>query len=137
MTPPPKKVLLIDDDLLFIFLVKKTIAQTLIPVEIKEINNALDALNYLKDNATNKDVLPDVIFLDLKMPVMDGWEFIERYRDFADALIKKANLYIVTSSISPVDISKGKAMAEVTEFVVKPILKDLFAEILNNCPKTD
>ncbi|MBX2907666.1 MAG: response regulator [Taibaiella sp.] len=127
-----KNIYLVDDDKLFIFLLKKTIGLTGIPTQITDFPDGQSALDYIKANASDASKLPDVIFLDLRMPIMDGWEFLEEYKHIADSLAKKNRLYVFSSSISPYDIENAKNNPLVTDFIIKPILKEKFAEILSD-----
>lgn len=127
-----KNIFLIDDDKLFIFLLKKTIGLTGINTNVTDFIDGRKALEYLSDNASSADKLPDVIFLDLRMPIMDGWEFLEEYGAIVEKLSKKNKLFVFSSSISPFDIEKAKNNPNVTDFIIKPILKEKFIEILND-----
>ena len=71
---------LVDDDKLFVFLTKKTIEATNFEGDIREFGDGREALDYLKEIADKEELLPDIIFLDLSMPVMDGWQLIESIR---------------------------------------------------------
>ena len=127
-----KKVYLIDDDEVFVFLTKRIIEKSNANVSIQVFTNGQDAIDHLMDIAGDFNALPDVILLDLNMPVMDGWEFLEAYQhiDFADN--QRPSLYIVTSSISPHEIERAKHLKIVSEFIVKPLAKEKFVEIISN-----
>jgi CheY-like chemotaxis protein len=112
---------IIDDDEIYTFLVKRTIQRTNLVDTIKVFENGLDAIDFLKKNADNHDTLPEIILLDLSMPVMDGWEFLEEYGLLSLKLSRKITIYIISSSISPYDIAKAKSMSYVTDFIIKPI----------------
>lgn len=127
-----KNVFLIDDDKLFVFLIRKTISLTGIPTKIDDFSDGMSALDYFKKIADQPEILPDVVFLDLRMPIMDGWEFLEAYQEVEPLLKKKNKLYVFSSSISPHDIERAKGFGVVTDFIVKPILKEQFAEILQD-----
>ncbi len=127
-----KNIFLIDDDKLFIFLLKKTIGLTGINTNITDFIDGRKALEYLSDNASDPENLPDVIFLDLRMPIMDGWEFLEEYDSIVKNLSKKNKLFVFSSSISPFDIEKAKNDTNVTDFIIKPILKEKIIEILKD-----
>lgn len=129
---PVKNIFLIDDDKLFIFLIRKTIGLTGIPTNITDFADGRTALNHLKQIAGSPNELPDVIFLDLRMPIMDGWEFLQEYLEIAPALQKKNKLYVFSSSISPHDIERAKNIGIVNDFIIKPILKEKFIEILKD-----
>lgn len=127
-----KNIFLIDDDTTFAFLTKRIILKTGIVTKINEFGDGQDAIEFLEKNIDHTEVLPDVIFLDLNMPIMDGWEFLEEYVTFEQKINKKIKLYIVSSSISPHDIERAKHFSVVTDFIIKPIIKEKFIEILAN-----
>jgi CheY-like chemotaxis protein len=121
---------IIDDDEIYVFLTKKVIQETNLINLIKVFGNGLDAINFLKENIDNPASLPEIILLDLSMPIMDGWEFLEEYLLFMPKLSRKITIYIVSSSISPFDIVKAKSLSCVTDFIVKPITKEKLIEII-------
>jgi CheY-like chemotaxis protein len=120
---------IVDDDRIYTFLVKKTIEQTNLVDTIKVFDNGLDAIDFLKKNVANRDTLPEIILLDLSMPVMDGWEFLEEYILLSPKLGRTITIYIVSSSISPYDIAKAKSISFVTDFIIKPVSKEKLIEI--------
>ena len=128
----PINVFIIDDDKLFVFLTKKTISTTHIEADISEFNDGQEALDYLREVAGDNERLPDVILLDLSMPIMDGWEFLEEYSQIAPTITKKIKLYIFSSSISPHDIERAKNISVVTDFIIKPLFKEKFIEMIEN-----
>jgi CheY-like chemotaxis protein len=125
-----KNLALIDDDELFVFLTKMTIEETNLVDLIKVFSNGLEAINFLKENSNNPDQLPEVILLDLSMPVMDGWQFLEEYIKLKPRIGKKITIYIVSSSISPKDLGKAKSISEVSDYIIKPITKEALIEII-------
>ena len=125
-----KKMAVIDDDEVFTFLTSKAIEKTNLVEVIKVFVNGLDALNFLKENVGNPEELPEIIFLDLSMPIMDGWQFLEEYIKLNPKIGKKIVIYICSSSISPDDINKAKEISAVTDYIIKPVSKDMLAEIL-------
>jgi CheY-like chemotaxis protein len=120
---------IVDDDEIYTFLIKKSIEQTNFVETIKVFHNGLDAIDFLKKNAANYDSLPEIILLDLSMPIMDGWEFLEEYILLSPKLGRKITIYIISSSISPYDIAKAKSISFVTDFIIKPVSKERLIEI--------
>ncbi len=129
---PVKNIFIIDDDTTFVFLTKKIIKSTGIDINLSEFNDGQEAFEFLRENADNDEILPDIIFLDLSMPIMDGWEFLEVYAFIAPKIKKDIRLYIFSSSISPHDIERAKEFNMVTNFIIKPLVKEKFIELIEN-----
>nr|WP_294775723.1 response regulator [uncultured Flavobacterium sp.] len=121
---------LVDDDDTFVFITKRIIEKTNHVKEIKVFGNGLDALNYLKENLNSDYKLPDIIFLDLSMPIMDGWQFLDEFTSLEKQKTNKIIIYVCSSSISPHDIIKARKMSAVSDFIIKPVTKDKFSEII-------
>lgn len=124
-------IALIDDDPAFVYITEKIIEKTNQFREVMVFDNGLNALNYLKENIGNSLHLPNIIFLDLSMPVMDGWQFLEEYALLNIENKSKITVYICSSSISPYDITRAKSISEVTDFIIKPITKEKLTEIVS------
>ncbi len=91
------------------------------------VTNGIEALAYLKKE---NQIPPDLIFLDLNMPKMNGWEFLEQYKNLGVAQKAKVLIVILTTSANPDDIKKAKEIQEVTGFETKPLSKEILTEIL-------
>ncbi|MGN7515923.1 MAG: response regulator [Allomuricauda sp.] len=115
---------LIDDDDTYQFIVKKTISSTRLVKSIKIFSNGKLAIDFLESVLGNVNEIPDVILLDLSMPVMDGWQFLERYFLLKPRIGKKVVIYVVSSSIDPSDVERAKSISEVTDYFVKPLTKE-------------
>lgn len=113
---------IIDDDPIFVIVLKKLLSKMNIFKEVKNLKNGLDALNDLNNVNEDKKKFPDVIFLDLNMPVLDGWQFLEElqktpYKD-------KLNIYVVSSTIDNREIIKCENYESVKNFISKPTNSD-------------
>ena len=124
------QVLLIDDDQVYLFAATKTIEATGLAGNVEVCTNGLDALEYLKNLIKSSGKLPDVIFIDINMPVMDGWEFLEEYKTLSTRINDNIKIYILSSSVDKNDIMRSKEYSSVIEYVVKPVYKEKFSEIL-------
>lgn len=127
-----KNLFIIDDDEIFVFLTMKIIRSTGLVENISVFRDGEEAIEHLKSIANQQAMLPDVILLDLSMPIMDGWEFLEEYVKLKATIEKDIQLYLASSSISPHDIERSKGIKEVSDFIVKPFEKERFIEILKN-----
>jgi CheY-like chemotaxis protein len=109
---------IIDDDPIFVIVLKKLLAKMNVFKEVKNLKNGLEALKDLNTVNEDKKNFPDVIFLDLNMPVLDGWQFLEElqktpYKD-------KLNIYVVSSTIDNREIIKCENYESVKNFISKP-----------------
>lgn len=125
-----KNICLIDDDEVYQFLCKKTIEKSHHVKNILIFSNGKDALDFFSENTSNTIDLPDVIFLDIDMPLMDGWQFLEEYIPLKLSMKKDIIIYIVTSSSHPVDVSRAKEISDVTGYLIKPITTENFNAIM-------
>lgn len=125
-------VALVDDDKIFQLTASKTIKALQLSDNILQFENGEDALKYLIDNAMNTSVLPDYIFLDINMPFVDGWMFMQDYAELKGELAKEISIFMVSSSIDPRDIHRARSIPDVQEYVVKPVTKEKFIELLND-----
>ena len=89
----------------------------------------LDGLTYLKSRKENKDPQPDLIFLDINMPGMNGWEFLQEYNGLDKDLQSKAILIMLTTSENPADEERAKKWDFVSDYVTKPLTKQLMKDI--------
>ena len=121
---------LIDDDRIFIFAAKRILKATNFCNNFTIYNNGAEAIIGLKAIIKSGKNIPDLILLDLNMPIMDGWQFLDEFIKVENS--KKITLYIVSSSIDPADTQKAKEYEQITDFIVKPITKDALTDIVNN-----
>jgi len=127
-----KNLWLVDDDEIFVFLTKKTILKANFEGQVTVFNNGKEALDSLQELIGNNEVLPEVIFLDLSMPVMDGWGFLEEFIALKHKFKEPITIYIVSSSVSPHEIIRAKEMEDVLDFIIKPVSREKFIEIIQN-----
>lgn len=125
-----KTVTVVDDDDVFVYLTTKIMKQTRLVDSITVFSNGLDALDFIKANRENVEVLPKIMFLDLSMPIMNGWQFLTEYASLNLGRTNKMTIYICSSSISPDDVSRAKTFSAVSDYIIKPITKDKFVEII-------
>lgn len=131
--PSTINLLVIDDDDINIFIISKIVEKTGYAVEICAKHNGQLAIDYIKDLVANNQPLPQLTFIDINMPILNGWEFIEAYE--AMQLNAKNDMYMLSSSVYENDIEKAKGYQSVKGFISKPLsidrLKELLADITN------
>ncbi len=113
---------IIDDDKLYVNLLKKIILTRKLCDNLLVFNDGKQSIDYFEAllQNMNADKIPDIIFIDLNMPVMDGWEFIERFTKIENQFNKTITLYIVSSSIDPADINRAKSLSNIEDYLIKP-----------------
>lgn len=118
------KVLMIDDNELDLLISKKLISKQDKSLEFTEFSNATEAINFLKGQ---EKMDFDIVLLDLNMPEMNGWEFLDEYKELQ---FPKANVYILTSSLDTRDKLKSKEYEVVKGYFDKPLKHHYIAEII-------
>lgn len=121
------QIWIVDDDKLYRILLTKTIHKVCPNVDIQTYCNGEEAIEALKSNSD----LPDIILLDLNMPIMDGWEFMKEYNEIKKGWTKKITIYAVSSSISTADVEKSKTFEDISEYIIKPLKNEKITAILN------
>jgi two-component system, chemotaxis family, chemotaxis protein CheY len=123
-------IAIVDDDKIFQLTASKTIKATAITDNILQFENGEAALTYLKANLKNSENLPDYIFLDINMPFVDGWMFLEDYAALKSLLTKPISIFMVSSSIDERDINRAKNNSNVRDYVTKPVTREKFLKLL-------
>lgn len=123
-------IALVDDDRIFQLIAEKSIKATRLTNRIIQFSNGSDAINYLQEHANDESRLPDLLFLDISMPIADGWMFMEDYINLKPQMRKNIRIYMVSSSIDPRDIERARSMKYIEEYIIKPIGQDKFARII-------
>lgn len=120
---------IIDDDPIFVFGTKKIMELADFCNNFMVFHDGEEALNHLQPIIEmGKESIPDVILLDLNMPIMDGWEFLDEFTKISCK--KQIVIYIVTSSVDPADVERAKTYDKITNYLVKPISSKKLQEIL-------
>ena len=124
-----KTIWIVDDDPIYQTIINKLIEKTEVFSAHSSFTNGKEAITALKkalkDNTNN---FPDIILLDINMPVMDGWEFMEEIKTIKSKINKEIIIYIVSSSIAVEDRNKSKTFEDIIGYIPKPItISDLIS----------
>lgn len=125
-------VCLIDDDHIYQFTARKMLESTGLARQIYSFYDGEAAIRYLKNEENiSQNKVPDVIFLDINMPIMDGWQFLEEYRTVAGKMPRQVTVYMVSSSVDIFDIQRAQQMSEVTDYLVKPMQREKYRQLID------
>ena len=124
-------ILLVDDDEINNFISIKLIKKALTNTEINSCLNGRFAIDQLAEiQRKDPSKLPDYILLDINMPIMNGWEFLDEYKRLNLDPLGKSKIYIISSSVFSNDINKARSYPIVKDFISKPLnvekIKELF-----------
>lgn len=137
MSKTKLNVLLVDDDSIYQFIARKTLEATGLTEKINVCSNGEEAYRFLENNQNNASELPDVILLDVNMPVMNGWEFLHAFKNLQTPAIKNIPIFLVTSSVNDADINYSQQFSNVRDYIVKPLVKDKLCNVLNSVFEKD
>ena len=121
-----KKLFLVDDDHIFRLAADVLIKTYQVAEEVVQLENGLEAYDALMALEHNPEELPQLIFLDINMPVMNGWELLEELKRGPAIIRNTIQIHILTSSIAPEDLNLSKTYEFIDGYITKPLTeKDL------------
>lgn len=123
---------IIDDDESFHFTTGLMLSQEEVVNELSSFYNGKEAIEYIHQHLNNPELLPDVILLDLYMPVLDGWDFLTLLDKIEEKLPKPLYIYVVTSSVDDDDYKQLRKIDRVKNYYVKPVNRYMVREILSD-----
>ncbi len=130
-------ILLIDDDEATNFIHKLVIKRMGCAEKVVVAQNGIEAMEYLQKEENGVCPKPDLIFLDINMPGMNGWGFLEEYHKLAEEQRGKVILVMLTTSLNPDDMEKARNIPDVNGFKNKPLtthlINDIMAQYFPDC----
>ncbi|HYF29604.1 MAG TPA: response regulator [Chitinophagaceae bacterium] len=128
-------VLLVDDDEPTNFLSRMLLEEANCTEHIEVAHSGIEALDYLESSETTDEdhdiyVRPDLIFLDINMPAMNGWEFLEEYKNLEKDKKGKIVVVMLTTSLNPDDSARAKGIPDISDFESKPLTSEKLGKIL-------
>jgi len=122
-----KHVLVIDDDPINNLICEKVMERLHFAEQIHSFLSAVEALTWLKQSAADNPV--DFIFLDINLPVMDGWEFLRQVEASPELACERFQIHILSSSVSGEDQSKAQEHPLIHDFILKPLTLEKLHEL--------
>ena len=128
-----KTIWVIDDDAIYQIIVNKIIQKSAMFSAISSFKNGKEAIDAVTNSLNDDESLPDIILLDINMPIMDGWEFMEELQILKSSITKQIIVYIVSSSIAIEDKNKSKTYPDILGYLSKPVnINDLILIAAND-----
>lgn len=127
-----KSIFIIDDDKIYTYGVSKIIKNHLPENKIVSFENGRKAIETIRDMEDKDNNFPDLILLDIDMPEMNGWDFLEEFQSIRDKVNKKIEIYIISSQVSTQnqELFKVEWDKHVEDFIQKPVNIDAFKKLL-------
>lgn len=123
-------ILLVDDDKVTNFVSQRVIDRMGCTEKVEIAQNGLEAIDLLKAETDGKYICPDLIFLDINMPGMNGWEFLEEYKKLDEEQRGKHVIVMLTTSLNPDDRNKANEIEDISYFRNKPLTEQVVNDIL-------
>lgn len=133
MSNEPYHILLVDDDDVTNFLSKEMLRLYMDAPKVDIALNGQEAVDYLVARENDPESLPNLILLDINMPIMDGWDFLAEFDKIKKAGFEKVNIIMFTSSVYYEDIDRAKTYASVRNIYSKPLDEQKIKEIIASC----
>ena len=126
------KILLVDDDEITNFLSREVLQMRFKDAEIITVMNGEEAFDLLQSEVQEKNILPDIMLLDINMPLMNGWEFLEKLEASTIADYRSINIFMYTSSVYFEDINRGKNNKLLKNILTKPLNEEGISEMISS-----
>lgn len=125
-----KSIFVIDDYSINLFIAQMVIEDHGFFDKVTTFSQAEEALDFLVQNQNDQDTLPNVILLDLNMPVMNGWQFLDKFEKLLPCLIRQIDIYILSSSMDNRDVDRAHRYVSVNKFLSKPLCPEMLQDIM-------
>lgn len=125
--------IVIDDDPLNNTICRLTIKKAVGVLDVKTFTDPFEGLKYVSEEypGSAEASRPTFLFLDINMPVMNGWEFLEKYELLSPAIKNSIKLFILSSSVDDRDIERANSNSNIVSYLAKPITKEVIIGLVN------
>ncbi|WP_396161400.1 response regulator [Flavobacterium sp.] len=125
-----EKIMIVDDNEFDCYITSKIINNLDESIDIMEFNSSLTAIQFLEEFQNSPEKLPNLIFLDIYMPIIDGFGFIEKFNTFSDVIKAHTKICILSTTVDDLYINKAKLNSSIL-YSSKPITNEFFQSIIN------
>lgn len=126
------KICVIDDDTIYQFTTKKIIEKAGITAEVSMFSDPEVALASFGSLDHPESQFPDIIFLDINMPFMDGWQFLNSFEPIQEKIQKKIHIFLVSSSVDEADTERASACKLLSGYIYKPFTREKLLKSLEH-----
>lgn len=126
------RLIVLDDNQIELFIIKKMLMKYKAFDDTLYSTDGRNVLKFLQVNKLKESSLPELLFIDLHMPKLSGWHFLDRLKTFYPELQKQINVYIITSSVDPRDIRKMDNYPFVKSYLIKPLTGEVLESIVRD-----
>lgn len=123
-----RELLIIDDDEIFLIVITRMFEKLGAEFQIVNAKNGIDGLKLISDRLDDNEPIPDLVMLDLNMPLCDGWEFLDEVKHVANSI--SLNIFVVSSTVDQYEIGKVKSYPFVKKMYSKPLSAEVLTEII-------
>lgn len=124
------KIYIVDDDEIFQFTTRKMFQYLGQKEGVESISNGQLAIDKLKALRSDPKNLPDLILLDINMPIMDGWDFLQQYDVLKKSLPKDIKIYMISSSVDDRDLERAERNENIIKYISKPVEESAIKEMM-------
>jgi len=126
-----KTVFIVEDDTMYQLILKHLIMKEHADAVVSTFSNGLPAITEIKKIESEKGPMPDIILLDINMPIMDGWQFLDTVNGLGPDTFSHTDIYIISSSLDVRDRERAIANPYVKEYIYKPVTPEQLAQMLH------